>query len=504
MRHVTFRAVWPVLVLALVTCSDSHSGGIGPPPGSQANIVFILSDDEDVAAHAFMPKTKLLLHDQGTTLRNFFVTYALCCPSRASILRGQYPHNTKVESNYPPAGGYLRFLNRGLEHATIGTWLQSAGYRTVFAGKYLNGYGDSGLPPVPPGWNSWYGALGLQPVQGFNYDLNENGTVVHYGSAPGDFLTDVIAGKAVAAIHQAAADKIPFFLYLAPTSPHFPAAFAPRHAGLFSGAPLPTPPNFDEADVSDKPLVVRSRPLLTPANVSNQTTIYRDRLRSLQSVDDLVDSVVTALTADGLLDNTWIFYMSDNGYFLGEHRGLQGKNLPYEEDLRVPFAVRGPHVAAGLVLDEIGLNIDLAPTFAEIAGITPTIAVDGRSMVSLLTGGAAGWRQSFEAERGPADTSLNSIQGMSIPGGGQLEPGDAAERFAGSGWNAIRTARWKYVEWGNGDRELYDLSADPYELGNLLFTGGDTSAAPALAARLQELMTCAGSACRSLEDQAVP
>ena len=497
MRRVTFRAVWPVLVSALLTCS----GGMGPPPGTRANIVFILSDDEDAAAHAFMPKTKQLLHDRGTTLQNFFVTYALCCPSRASILRGQYPHNTKVESNNPPVGGYQRFLNRGLEQATIGTWLQSAGYRTVFAGKYLNGYGESGIPPVPPGWNTWYGSMGTQPAQGYDYDLNENGTIVHYGSAPQDFLTDVLTAKAVAAIHQAAADKVPFFLYLAPASPHFPAAFAPRHAGLFSGTALPMLPNFNEADVSDKPLVIRSRPLLTTADIANLTRVYQDRLRSLQSVDDLVDSVVSALSADGLLDNTWIFYMSDNGYFLGEHRGLQGKNFPYEEDLRVPFVVRGPHVPPGVVLDEIGLNIDLAPTFAEIAGVSPTIAVDGRSMVPLLTGGAAGWRQSFEAERGPADTTVSE---SSNPGGGQLEPGDAAERFAGSGWNAIRTGRWKYVEWGNGDRELYDLTADPYELANLLFTGGDTSAAPALAARLQELMTCAGPACRAAEDQTVP
>jgi arylsulfatase A-like enzyme len=476
-----------------------------PPPvvNRLPNIILILSDDEDVASHALLSKTKTLLQDPGTSLSNFFVTYSLCCPSRASILRGQYPHNTKVEANEQPFGGYLRFRNLGREQATIATWLQAAGYRTLLIGKYLNGYGFGVVGANPPGWAQWSAGIGDQPYNGFNYSIDEDGTFVPYGSAPSDYLTDVIARKATAAIRQAARDSVPLFLYLSPFTPHLPAVPAPRHAGLFTTAQLPTPPNFNEADVSDKPLAIRSRPLLGPSEIAGLTTIYQKRLRSLQAIDDLVDSVVTALEKESLLNKSWIFYMSDNGFHLGEHRGLHGKNLPYEEDLRVPFIVRGPGVPAGRVVDQIGLNIDLASTFVDIARGTTTVPQDGRSLLPLLKGGGpANWRQSFQAERGPNDTA--SIFLRTEETGSQVELGDAAERFPGTGWNAIRTARWKYVEWETGERELYDLGGDPYEMTNLLFSGGDTTAAPALETRLHQLMTCAGPQCSEVEDLPVP
>ena len=280
----------------LLACSDAPSAGVAPPStpvssvvGRRPNIIFILSDDEDVGIHAFLPKTKALLHDQGTTFTNFFVTYSLCCPSRASILLGQYPHNTKIESNAPPSGGYLQFRDLGREQATVATWLQKAGYRTTLIGKYLNGYDVSVAGAAPPGWVDWNGAFGTV-YQGFNYSVDENGTIVSYGAASQDFLTDVIARKAVAAIRQAAQDSVPLFLYLSPVTPHLPAGFAPRHATLFGATPLPIPPNYNEKDVSDKPLAIRSLPLLGSTARSDLTRIYRNRLRSLQSLDDLVDS----------------------------------------------------------------------------------------------------------------------------------------------------------------------------------------------------------------------
>jgi len=490
----------------LLACSDAPSGGVAPPStpvvGRRPNIIFILSDDEDVGIHAFLPKTKALLHDQGTTLTNFFVTYSLCCPSRASILLGQYPHNTKVESNAPPSGGYLQFRDLGREQVTVATWLQKAGYRTTLIGKYLNGYDISVAGAAPPGWGDWNGAFGTV-YQGFNYSVDENGTIVNYATASQDFLTDVIARKAVAAIRRAAQDNVPLFLYLAPVSPHLPAGFAPRHAGLFGATPLPIPPNYNEKNVSDKPLAIRSLPLLGSTALSDLTRVYRNRLRSLQSIDDLVDSVVTALKAVHRLDKTWIFYLSDNGFHLGAHRSQRGKNLPYEEDLRVPFVVRGPSVPAGRLVHEIGLNIDLASTLAEIAQVTPTVAQDGRSLVPLLTGtGPPAWRQSFQAEKGSEDTTtIFMATDATHP---QLELGDAVTSFAGLGWNAIRSARWKYVEWGTGERELYDLTGDPYEMRNLLFVGGDTTAVPALSTRLHQLMTCAGPSCAMLENLPVP
>jgi N-acetylglucosamine-6-sulfatase len=218
------------LALGLVNSSQAQSSSKKP------NIILILSDDEDTKIHSFMPKTKALLEDQGVTLSNYFVTYALCCPSRSSILRGQYPHNTKVEGNMLPQGGFQKFLQQGLEDSTVATWLEGAGYRTVFAGKYLNGYGSSDPSHVPAGWSEWYGGIGGAPYKDYNYDLNENGKTVHYGSAPQDYLTDVISSKASDAIKRASQDGKPFMLYLAPFTPHSPANFAPRHSNLFNDA----------------------------------------------------------------------------------------------------------------------------------------------------------------------------------------------------------------------------------------------------------------------------
>ena len=481
---------------------------MAPPTSSHIvsrppNIVLILTDDEDIGIHSFLPKTKAKLQNRGTTLSNFFVTYSLCCPSRASILRGQYPHNTKVESNSLPAGGYLRFRNLGREQATIATWLRAAGYRTYLAGKYMNGYGFGVVGPAPPGWVLWSAGIGDQPFNGFNYSIDENGTFVRYGSAPSDYLTDVLARKSTAAIRQAARDSVPLFLYLTPFTPHLPAVAAPRHAGLFSSTQLPAPANFNEADVSDKPIAIRSRPLLGPTEIASLTTIYQKRLRSLQAIDDLVDSVVTALEKENLLSKTWIIYTSDNGFHLGEHRGLQGKNLPYEEDLRVPFVVRGPGVPAGRVVSQIGLNIDLAATLMDIAGGNATVPQDGRSLLPLLKGGSpANWRQSFQAERGVDDSATIFLRPETT--NAQSEIGDAAVGFPGTGWNAIRTTRWKYVEWETGERELYDLQTDPFEMTNLFFIQGDTSTAPLLQTRLHQLMTCAGPSCAMLEDLPVP
>jgi len=508
MRRISPRAFWPAALSVLLTCSDGSNGGTAPPPappaGSRApNIIFIMSDDEDIGIHSFLPKTKAKLQNRGTTLSNFFVTYSLCCPSRASILRGQYPHNTKVESNSLPAGGYLRFRNLGREQATIATWLKAAGYRTYLAGKYMNGYGFGVVGPAPPGWIQWSAGIGDQPFNGFNYSIDENGTFVRYGSAPSDYLTDVITRKATAAIRQAAHDSVPLFLFLTPFTPHLPAVAAPRHAGLFSSTQLPTPANFNEADVSDKPIAIRSRPLLGSTEIAGLTTLYQKRLRSLQAIDDLVDSVVATLEKLNLLNKTWIFYTSDNGFHLGEHRGLQGKNLPYEEDLRVPFVVRGPGVPAGRVVTQVGLNIDLAATLMDIAGGTATVPQDGRSLLPLLKGASPpSWRQSFEAERGPDDTAAIFLRTESTHP--QVEAGDAMERFPGTGWNAIRTGRWKYVEWETGERELYDLQTDPFEMTNLFFIQGDTSAVPVLQTRLHQLMTCAGPSCAMLEDLPVP
>ncbi|MDQ7850125.1 MAG: sulfatase [Armatimonadota bacterium] len=476
------------LVMALAFPAPSDPRGRSAP-STRPNIVFILTDDEDVRIHAFMPKTKALLQDRGTTFVNFFVTYALCCPSRASILRGQYPHNTRIEANEPPLGGFAKFVALGQEHFTLATWLHDAGYHTVFAGKYLNGYGDRSTDPahVPPGWTEWYAGIGGRPYQNFNYQMNENGTIVSYGVRPEDYLTDVIARKGIAGIRRAVEAGRPFLLYLAPYTPHAPATPAPRHSALFQDAGLPHPPAFNEEDLSDKP-APRSRPMLTERQISEMESFYRKRLQSLQAIDDLVEAVVRTLQEVGQLENTYIVYTSDNGFHMGEHRLLPGKATAYEEDIRVPFILRGPGVPAGARREQMVLNTDIAPTFAEMAGLRVPPFVDGRSFLPLLRADrAVPWRQNFIVE-------LRTARGLVVG-----EPGDGPAPQPRSGYNALRTAEWTYIQWATGERELYNLRDDPFQLQNLMPTA-NRALIRALAARLSELAQCSALGCRRAED----
>jgi arylsulfatase A-like enzyme len=482
-------AAFAVSVAAVVAQRGSAAMQTQP---ARPNIVFILSDDEDLALHEFMPKTKALLHQQGTTFSNYFVTFSLCCPSRSTTLTGEYPHNTKVESNQLPTGGFERAFSVGLEKSTIATWLHAAGYHTMLAGKYLNGYGAPATTVttptyVPPGWDEWYGGVGGAPYQDFRYQLNENGRLVRYAASPQDYLTDVIARKAVATIRTAVAARKPFFLYLAPFTPHAPATPAPRHEALFANSRLPRTPSFNEQDVSDKPAKIRNLGRLGPPKVNRLEALYRKRLQSLQAIDDLVETIINALQATGQLNNTYIVYASDNGFHMGQHRLMQGKTYAYEEDVRVPFVIRGPGVPAGKSVSAMVLNNDLAPSFAEMAGVSPPATVDGRSFLPLLRDPTIPWRQSFMVELRGAQAE----EGEEDPGG---PPG---------GYNAIRTSAYTYIEWAGGEREFYDLAKDPFELTSTA-KSANASLISALSTRLAALAKCVGAECKRLEDGSVP
>jgi arylsulfatase A-like enzyme len=421
-----------------------------------------------------LPRLQSLLRDQGTTFTNYFVSLALCCPSRASILRGQYAHNTQIFTNAPPGGGFQKFRDLGHEDSTIATWLRDAGYRTVLLGKYLNGYPIT--THVPPGWDEWYGVAG--GINFFNYRLNENGVVIQYGSSEEDYLTDVLSAKANDFIQRSSSDGQPFFMYIAPYAPHQPATPAPRHANEFPDVQAPRTPSFNEEDVSDKPTWVKNTALRTPAQIAQLDTLYRKRLQSMLAVEDLVERLIEMLRVTRQLRNTYIFFSSDNGFHLGQHRLPAGKNSAYEEDIRVPLIVRGPGVLTGHVAENLAVNIDLAPTFAELGGASAPDFVDGRSLVPLLfrrPPPPESWRQGFLLEAG-------FITGNRV-------------------FQGIRGNGFTYVEYVNtGERELYDLTTDPDQLESLHDTA-DPQFVGQLGAWLQALRTCTGAACRAAEDR---
>jgi arylsulfatase A-like enzyme len=437
------------------------------------NIVFILTDDleADSKAEKHMDQLRRLVTDRGTTFENTFTPDSICCPSRASFLLGRYTHNHEIEGNSLPNGGFEKFRNLGHERRTVAVWLQEAGYSTFYAGKYFNHYKDT--RHVPPGWSRWYGATRNHY---YDFELNENGRIVSYKGE--SYHTDVLSKKATQYIKQMSDGEKPFFMYLAPKAPHMPAEAAPRHRGMFEKVRAPRLPNFNEKDVDDKPRWVRGKDRLNSEEIGEIDQLHRKRMRSMQAVDDMVGNVVSTLRETGQLDNTYVIFTSDNGYHLGHHRLPPGKWTPYEENIKVPFIVRGPGVPAGQSRSHMVLNNDFAPTIAELAGTTAPASVDGRSLTPLLGGDpppVSEWRSAFLVES-------KGNYSLSRP------------RF-----EAVRTAGSLYVEYDTGEKELYDLREDPYQLTNRYRTA-EPEVRQALESRLSALRDCSGAGCRAAED----
>jgi len=472
------RALVGVLVacsaalLLAAGCSSSEAAQEegAEAPATQPNIVFVIADDLDYASAQKMPAIGSLLAEEGTSFENAFVSHSLCCPSRSTILTGLYAHNSGIKGNKPPDGGFQKFYDEGLEEDTIAARLQEGGYQTAFFGKYLNGYpGDEEPSYVPPGWDEWYGKENEQKL--YDYQINENGEVVSYGSETEDFFTDVLSGQATDFVRRAAPEEQPFFMYVAPTAPHGPATPAERYQDAPVEEEAPRPPSFNEEDVSDKPSWRRDTEPLSKEEISEIDTYHQKRLRSMLAVDEMVASLVEELEAAGELDNTYMVFTSDNGWFAGQHRIKEGKDRPYEESARVPLFVRRPGVPVGATVDKLVLNTDFAPTFAELAG--SGFSADGRSLTPLLRGEAPPWRSAI-----------------------------LLEGFVGKKdhvYGAVRTETHKYVEYGNREEELYDLTNDPYELENVYETSAP-SLVENLQARLDALRDCEGDDCREAED----
>jgi arylsulfatase A-like enzyme len=466
--------------------------GIGVPSiaaqsGGQPNIVLVVTDDMRTDDLAVMPRVRKLLVSQGTTFSNAFVSTPGCCPSRVSILRGQYTHNHGVLRSSGEYGGFDMFHELGEEDSTLATWLHDAGYRTALIGKYLNEY-PKGVSPtyVPPGWDEWAGAT----KEGYlGYELNEDGELVRYKKRPNDYSTDVYAAKAVDFVQRSAADGQPFFLYLAPRAPHARAIPAPRYADAFTGATAPRGPAFDEVDISDKPAWIQRGAPFTADEIQQIDEEYRGRSQTLLAVDDMIAALDDALKANGVADDTYVVFTSDNGYHMGEHRQFAGKGTPYDESIKVPLIIRGPGVASGRVEDRLVHNVDLGPTFAELTGATLPDFVDGRSLVPLLRGESEiDWRQALLVEYNRFGLGLDDPE----------DTGGRPDAEKQPSFTLLATSDLRYIEYDNGERELYDVAADPYQLDNLVMDA-DQSELERLSAWLAALVDCAAASCQAAE-----
>ena len=463
MRTTVLLMASAALAILLISTINGSTPTAAQTTPVKPNFVFILTDDMRQDDLKYMPKTRDLLGDQGMQFTNAFVSNPLCCPSRATIMRGQYAHNTGVWTNTPgPDGAWQGYKNHGNEQDNIATRFHGAGYRTGLFGKYFNDYDGS---TVPPGWDDWFGVPSGTGV--FNYYVNDNGTQKFFGSSESDYATDVLSRETQSFIDASVVANKPFLAYVAPKPPHEPAVPAPRHVNTFNGEKAPRLPSFNEIDVSDKPPSIQSLSPLTATQIAEIDAHHEKRVESLQSVDDLVAAVVGKLGAQGVLSNTYIVFTSDNGWHHGEHRIKSGKSKPYEESIRMPLLVRGPGVQAGTTTDKLTLNTDFFPTFTDLAGVTTPQYVDGRSLRPVLQGNATSWRTAILLE------IRSSILGIRTSDGR------------------------KYIEYGDGFKEYYDLKADPNELRNLVYYGEVSPAA--LASRLQALKGCSGDTCRAAE-----
>ena len=462
------------------------------------NIVVIMTDDqEDTGSVSYMSKLRTLIAEQGVTFINSFVDCPLCAPSRASFFTGQAAHNHGIKANSPlDDGGWAGFKPKEVDALPV--WLKQAGYKTALVGKYLNRYGQQrtlgawlgwagnlvnvqfksvtiGNPPdwVPPGWDLWYALTGSR-ARYFDYQVNENGTILEFGNRSIDYSTDVLKQRAVRFILDRSGRPDPFFMLIATKAVHDEgqeAVPAPQYANMFKDLSLPMGPSFNrknEKEVSHKSLTELPIHGVTLAQL---TKSYRAELQSLQSVDDLVASVVDALKETGKLDDTVIIYTSDNGFMYGEHR-LIGKSAAYEESIKVPLLMRGPGIPKNETRSELVNNLDVVATIAELAGATPRLVVDGRSLTTLLANADAPWRSAILLQ-----SPVSHVQ-------------KPRARFSG-----VRTPTRKYVKYDTGIEELFDLEADPKEIHNEVANptyAGDLTMLRGLDDRLK---TCVGLNC---------
>ncbi len=460
-------------VLALAVAS-APGGAHGEGGGSQRpNVIVVMTDDQTLEQLRVMDTVRNRIGDAGTTFRNSFVNYPLCCPSRATFLTGQYAHNHGVLGNRAPRGGFEGFD----DSSTLATWLRGRGYATALVGKYLNGYETARPRYVPPGWSEWYAPVGKVHFA-YDYEMNENGELVSYGSLPQDYKQDVLTAKAVDFVERRVPKPKPFFLYASFTAPHLGGprdtplppfdcrgAVKPavRHANAFNGEPLPDPPSFNEANVNDKPKAIRRLPKLRAKDREALERKYRCQLESLLSVDEGVDEILDAVGSE--LGETYVLFTSDNGFFHGEHRVPGHKGKVYEESIRVPLLVRGPRFPAGRSVGNPVVNADLAPTIAKLAGVKPGLRVDGRSLVPFAQHpGSAPLRNLFVMDSGA--------------------------------YEAVRTPGFTYAEHRTGERELYDLGEDPFQLHSVHSNPAYRDKRRKFARVLDRLRDCAGASCR--------
>ncbi|KAK8001114.1 Arylsulfatase [Apiospora marii] len=461
-------------------CGLSLAGAVSAAAGdvTRPSIILIMSDDQDrrLGSTDFQSVLHREIFSQGVEFVNHFATTAQCCPSRASLLRGQAAHNTNVTNVHAPGGNYDKWHMAGLDEDYLPHWLKKAGYKAEYVGKFLNGYNvvNANIAPKVMSQN------GERPVyyKGFH-------------------STDVVRTKAPAVLPADRAVRAPRPERRAPHG-----AAGPPH-GPLPDAKAPRTPNYnpDDAHHVGKGGWPGTLPRMNESTEATADGAFRFRAQALQGLDEIIEDVIAMLDANGKLDNTYVIYTSDNGYHIGQHRLPGGKALFYGEDTNLPFGVRGPGVPKNITSKIPGVHLDLVPTFLDIAGLPesewPTF-LDGRSLLPQ-------WKDPAGSSAGPDAGDGNSKETLNVEfwGSCTIEAPNGAELGAPFKNTTYKTLRmlgdrqsWLFSVWCTGQMELYDTAADPYELTNLVGDPRHEAALNRLNALLLVTKSCAEGTCR--------
>ena len=452
-------AVWFVFVALFSEISDRLALADDRP-----NIVLINMDDADAELlYRQMNNTnyrnmRQLAHE-GLRFTNMHATTPFCAPSRAALFRGQYAFNTGVKVNDQDdresngfTGGYTEFLRRGYQQDELGVWLKNAGYRTMHVGKFHhNGFDGQ----VPPGWDDFRASMGAKYYGGYRFTTRDNPGGQWIQSGGNEYLTNINARDAVELVNAHAHSNQPFFLYVAPLAPHVAESGNPadmvdldRYLYFAPNQHLLVTPDWDESDVSDKPVHLRFDPI--PGYwVDYINEEYESRVKATKSVDDLIGDVMLALNSNGVLDNTYVFVTSDNGYQSGHHR-MHAKTDPFQRTTNVPLLVTGPGVSKNKSPNHLLAHIDICPTILELAGVPIPGSVEAKSFKPLLINPDSvpedAWQEQIMIENWSKKNNLN--------------------RLVLGSYAAIRKHHEVFVSWANGSNEYYNLQTDPYQLNN--------------------------------------
>ncbi|PSR88619.1 arylsulfatase [Coniella lustricola] len=486
----------------------------------QPNILFVLTDDQDIELGSldYLDSVTGKIQGEGFTFNNHYTTVALCCPSRAAMLRGQQAHNTNNTYVTLPGGSFSKFQASGEDADNLPHYMHRAGYRAEFIGKIMNGYASWNWDTPPAGWDRFDGMLDPWMYTYNTPVFSIDGAIPRYYN--GSYLQDVVHAKAYDRIDKltaANATDQPWFLMVAPTAPH--ATFnetgdwapvpAARHRDLFPNVTAPRTPNFNPA-VNSKPSWVGQLPLMNSSTIEVVDEYFRARVQALQSVNEMIDNLIALLDSRGELDNTVIVFSADHGYHLGNHRIPCGKTLPYKEDTHVPFAIRGPGVPKGLSTNIPSNHIDIAPTLLDLAGLDEAdwpSWLDGRSLLPYFTATNSSTNNASATALLPG-TDPVYVETVNIEywGQGIVEATAIGYSDVFLGNATYKTARviaedysYMYAVWCTGETELYNLTADPYELYPVLASDSDEAAR--LTTRMNGLLlllkTCIGQGCRA-------